>query len=152
MARNIGAAWHKQFKRQPVELRTGVDGFVYHSASECQRGNQLLLLQSQGIIRNLQRQVHFPLVIEGREVLTAKGKSCVHYVADFVYERQVNDGSYAQFAWGQIVEDHKGFIDPLASFKIRVFEAVYDYRVYIHKGGKNAPSPLLAHFNNLKVR
>jgi len=86
-----------------------VNGITFDSKKEADRYNELLLLETAGLISNLQRQVKFVLIPTQREPDTTgsrggirKGKviekECV-YIADFVY---TEDGK-------TVVEDTKGF-------------------------------------------
>jgi hypothetical protein len=68
---------------------TSADGIVHDAKGECERWEELKLMERAGEIRHLRRQVPFALVVSGILVCT--------YVADFVYE----DGA------ATIVEDHK---------------------------------------------
>ena len=73
-----------------------VDGITFDSKKEARRWSELKLMESAGIITNLQRQVTFQLLPsqkgEGRTERPA------NYVADFVYQEN-----------GQtVVEDTKG--------------------------------------------
>jgi hypothetical protein len=82
----------------------------FMSAKERDRAASLLLLQDQGKIRNLKFQPRFDLSVNGRKICT--------YVADSQY---VNEQ-------GRIItEDVKptNFMDKTASFKIALFNAVY---------------------------
>lgn len=85
------------------------DGQVFDSKHEARRYRELLLMEQQGIITDLQRQVKFTLLPAQREpdTIGARGgikrgkiieKECTYY-ADFVY---VQDGKV-------VVEDAKGF-------------------------------------------
>lgn len=87
---------------------------MFDSLGEAGRWATLLLLQGQGRISNLRRQVSFDLMaarqLNGRTVAAKVGR----YVADFVYER---DGE-------EVIEDFKGGITDLASWKVRHMEAM----------------------------
>lgn len=88
-----------------------VNGIIFDSKKEAKRYSELLLLEQQGIISNLQRQVKFVLIPCQREQDETgarggikKGKVIereVFYVADFVY----NIPNSAN----PVVEDVKGF-------------------------------------------
>ena len=76
--------------------KVSVDGITFDSKKEARRWSELKLMESAGIITNLQRQVTFQLLPsqkgEGRTERPAK------YVADFTYQEN-----------GQtVVEDTKG--------------------------------------------
>ena len=85
------------------------NGMVFDSIGERNRYFELKLLEEQGIITDLQRQVKFVLIPTQREadIIGKRGgvkmgkvieKEC-SYIADFVYEE---DGKI-------VVEDYKGF-------------------------------------------
>ena len=82
---NYGRRPHK-YRAQRVEI----DGEKFDSKAEARRWGQLKLLEQAGEIKNLQRQVRFPLVVNGIKIGA--------YVADFTYD-----------APGRVVEDVKGF-------------------------------------------
>ncbi len=67
----------------------------------------LLIRQSQGLIRNLRRQVRFYFgdPESGKYVLTDSGRKLC-YVADFVFEEQVGDD------WRLVTQDSKGVRTP----------------------------------------
>lgn len=71
-----------------------VDGIRFHSISEANRWLALRTLAKNGVIKNLRRQVNYPLAIR-----TEHGEFKRSYVADFVY---VENGA-------EVVEDWKGF-------------------------------------------
>lgn len=121
-------AWHQQIQRAPKERRTSPDGVVHASVEESHRWAKLKRDEALGLVRGLQRQVSYPLVIDDkRAVRTPTGRVAV-YKPDFVYERQQDDGT-----WSQVIEDHKGYMDRIAELRISIFEAIYSTKVYIHK-------------------
>ena len=71
-----------------------VDGMRFHSIGEANRWFALRTLERNGQVKNLKRQVKFPLSIR-----TEHGEFKRTYVADFVYDEHGK----------QIVEDWKGF-------------------------------------------
>lgn len=75
----------RKFRNEP----TTVNGVRFDSRKEAARWGELVLLEAAGLIANLERQVRFPLIVNGVEV-------CV-YIADFVYSE----------AGGRVVEDVK---------------------------------------------
>lgn len=87
-----------------------VDGIVFDSAKEASRYNQLKLLESAGIIRDLRRQVKYVLIptqyskTEFNKNKTPKviEKECAYY-ADFVYIDEFG---------AEHVEDVKGYRNP----------------------------------------
>lgn len=78
-------------------------GIVHDGKGECERWQELQLLEHAGSIRCLRRQVPYALVVEGVLVAT--------YIADFVYA----DGE------STVVEDHKSpRTRKLKDFRIKV--------------------------------
>jgi Protein of unknown function (DUF1064) len=77
----------------------------FDSMGEQQRFAELKLLERAGHISNLETQVRFPLMAYHNKLPVRVG----HYVADFVYLRDGN----------QVIEDFKGAITDLASWKLR---------------------------------
>ena len=73
------------------------------SKKEYTRWHELKLLQKQGLIRNLERQCKLPLLVNGEELRTPKGRFTT-YVADFAYD-EPNEGSAG---WHAVYEDVKG--------------------------------------------
>lgn len=85
------------------EKTTSADGIEHDAKGECERWEELRLLEHAGAIRRLRRQVPYALVVEGILVAT--------YIADFVYE----DGE------ATIVEDRKSpRTRKLRDFRIKV--------------------------------
>ncbi|MBH48824.1 MAG: hypothetical protein CME71_11710 [Halobacteriovorax sp.] len=89
-------------------IRTEVDGIVFDSKGESKRWIHLKRSAKKGLIKNLRRQVAYPLKI-GDDLITA-------YVADFVY---IEDGV-------EIVEDFKGHVTTVFRLKKKLFEALYN--------------------------
>src|SRR4051794_11332320 len=71
--------------------KTPLDGHVFDSAREARRWSELRLLERAGLIRGLERQVSYPLVVNGVKVC--------EYRADFRY----TEGGQV------VVEDAKGY-------------------------------------------
>lgn len=78
--------------------KTIADGKVFASKGEAKRWADLELLQKEGSIRNLQRQVRYDIVWNGVHICS--------YTADAVYELDSVPG-YAD-SWIVAVEDFKG--------------------------------------------
>lgn len=78
-------------------IKTEVDGILFDSKKEAARYKELKQKEAAGEIKNLRRQVRYPLMpkmkIEGIKV------RATYYIADFVYEE---DGK-------EVVEDVKGY-------------------------------------------
>jgi hypothetical protein len=100
--------------KQGKQART-LDGIVFHSKKECDRYAELKLLQAARIIRGLELQKEYPLIVNDMTIGT--------YVADFVYwhneEQQV------------IVEDVKspGTQTPVYRLKAKLVSALYGIRI-----------------------
>lgn len=124
-------AWHQHNRRAPKIARTSPDGIVFDSKGEMQRWAELRQFQLGGLVRNLRRQVEYPLVLpDGEPVKTPTGRTAV-YTADFVYERVACVGATNVERWHEVVEDYKGFVDPVSALRIAVFEAVYRKKVTV---------------------
>jgi hypothetical protein len=129
-------SWHAQAKRSPREQRTNAAGEVFDSKDELRRGAELEREQALGLIRNLRRQVRFPLVIDGSPVLIRSERypngRRAGYRADFVYDRKTDSG------WQAVVEERKtGWDDPASRLRRAVVEAIYGFRIIL-SAGKNA--------------
>jgi hypothetical protein len=74
---------------------TVVDGIKFSSKREAKRWQDLCLLERNGELRNIKRQVEYRLEFNGRLICK--------YRADFVYEE------LRGVAWSEVVEDVKGF-------------------------------------------
>lgn len=74
-------------------------GHNHDSGREAKRCNELHLLQRAGEIRELETQVHFPFMIDGK-YLKGKNGHILGFTPDFVYL----EGNRT------IVEDSKGFV------------------------------------------
>lgn len=83
--------------------RVRVDGHTFDSASEAKRWGELRYLERSGAIRELRRQVDYPLVGADGPLVTDKGNQIV-YRADFVYH-DVASGA-------EVIEDRKGCATP----------------------------------------
>jgi hypothetical protein len=102
-------------------VRTTVDGIRFDSKREASRYLELQMREKAGEIRDLQRQVSFPLRCDVHPILIrSKGYPNgrqARYVADFTYW-VVGTGEY-------VVEDVKGGIDtPAGRLKRAVLEAM----------------------------
>ena len=86
-------------------------GETFDSRLEARRFGALVVLVRVGDIRNLRRQVRYPL--------TAHGKAICTYVGDFEYEER------AGVRWVLVTEDAKGFQTPEFKLKSKLFEAEY---------------------------
>lgn len=124
-------AWHQKFKRAPKDRRTDADGTVFDSIGEMKRWKKLQLWQLSGEIRNLRRQVKYPLQGKGVEILGADGK-VMTYTADFVYEKKSTlTAGECEHYWNEVIEDFKGYVGPVEKLRIAVFESLYGLKVTI---------------------
>jgi hypothetical protein len=85
----------------------------WHSDKEYARWGDLKLLQAAGQIHSLRRQVRYEIVPSVR--LAGRKRPPVRYLADFVY---VEMGK-------EIVEDSKGFRNPVYMLKRHLMKAVH---------------------------
>lgn len=95
------------------------DGAVFDSKRELKRWLVLRVLERSGSIRNLQRQVAYPISIDG--LLICK------YVADFVYEaqRRGNHDGVPVIEWVRVVEDAKGMRTREYLLKKKLMKAIH---------------------------
>lgn len=91
--------------------KTEHEGIVFPSRKEANRYIELKLLEHAGKIRGLERQVKFPLIVNGVKVCT--------YVADFVYQQ----GTKA------IVEDAKGYRTREYNLKRKLMKACHGVEI-----------------------
>lgn len=102
-------------KRCPLHARankykaqaTDSAGLRFDSKKEARRHSELTMLQDGGHIEGLERQVAFPLLVNGVRVAT--------YVADFVYTEKPSGR--------RVVEDAKGYRNAYYRLKARLFRA-----------------------------
>lgn len=109
-------------QKKPQCGNCGKRTLVCHaSKKEYERWLALKDRQKHGEIRNLKRQVHIPLTVNGVQLKTPKGRNMV-YTADFTYEENrgaalVGGGVVGIYApgpggktilWAKIIEDTKG--------------------------------------------
>lgn len=97
---------------------TVVDGIRFDSKAESRRWCELRIAQMAGRISGLERQVPWPIEINGVKVGV--------YTCDFTYR----EGD--EF----VVEDVKGFFDPAAKLRIKIVEALYGIKVRITGASK----------------
>lgn len=110
-----------------VAQKYTLDGVEFDSKGEAQRWASLRLMERLGTIRDLKRQVKFPLEINGRPVrIRSKGfpdgRRC-SYTADFTYEEQEAG------EWVLIIEDFKGIDDSASRLRRAVVECIYRFRI-----------------------
>lgn len=93
-------------------IKAEADGQIFASKRERGRWMDLRLMEKAGSIKNLQRQVVYPLEINGVKVCD--------YIADFVYER----------ADKLVVEDSKGYRTEVFRLKSKLMRAVHGIEVF----------------------
>lgn len=89
------------------------DGLRFDSKREAKRWGELRLMERAGLIENLERQVRFPLKVNGVLVCT--------YVADFVYREGATRA--------RVVEDAKGFRTREYQIKRKLMKAVHGIEI-----------------------
>lgn len=94
-------------------VRTEVEGIWFDSKGEADRWVELKRLRALAQIRNLERQIAYPLKIGDVKL--------GEYRADFVYERF----EPAQAEWIKVVEDFKGLRTGLYIWKAKHLKAQY---------------------------
>ena len=83
---------------------------TFDSAKEAKRWGELQFMVKAGEIKNLERQVRFPIIVNGVKVCT--------YVADYVYDEMA----------GRVVEDVKSEFtrkDPVYRLKNKLMKACH---------------------------
>lgn len=91
--------------------RTETQGKTFASKAEAARYQELVLLQQAGVIRNLECQRRWPLIVNGIPV--------GHYVSDFEYDERQGD------TWPHVTEDTKGVKTPVFLLKSKLMLALY---------------------------
>ena len=110
-----------RYKRNKYGARkTTVDGVTFDSKWEAQRWGELQAMERGGLVRDLERQVKYDIVVNGEKIC--------RYIADFRYKMVDDDGSTKE-----VVEDAKGF--ETADFKIKkkLMKAVHQIDLYLSK-------------------
>lgn len=97
-----------------------IGGIKFDSKWESERYLYIKSLETAGRVRGLELQVRFPIVVNGEKICT--------YVADFVYEKERQDGS-----WEKIVEDAKGVETPEFKLKKKLMKAVNGIEIFLSK-------------------
>lgn len=97
--------------------KTIVNGIEFDSKKEAKRYQELLLLQRQGIITDLKRQV--PYILVPAFNLNKKRYRAMSYVADFVYKENGKE----------IVEDTKGYRTEVYKIKKKLMAYIYQIEI-----------------------
>lgn len=98
--------------------KTILGGLVFDSKREAKRYGDLRLLESNGEVRNLRRQVKYDLT--GIRIAT--------YTADFVYELRSPRG-----VWAEVTEDVKGYPNDRFPMKKKLMLACHNIRLLVTK-------------------
>ncbi len=114
----LGQPPHKYHAR-PIVWR----GEHFDSTGEFTRYRELVILEQNGYIRQLRRQVDYILHVSGLGGPVPIGS----WRADFTYEERVQDALL--MTWPLIVEDFKGVVTPLYAWKKHHVEAEYGFRI-----------------------
>jgi hypothetical protein len=109
-------------------VRVEVDGLKFDSKAEAARWQQLRLLEKAGKVRELHRQVRYPLHADSGLSVSGRPNIVGHYVADFDYY----DADKASI----VTEDVKGMITDLSKWKLKHFAAQYGREVQIVRMGR----------------
>lgn len=88
-----------------------MDFIYFDSNGEARKWAELVLLEQAGVIKNLQRQVSFPLMAHRADGIGVKVGT---YIADYVFER---DGEI-------VIADYKSLVAPEAALKLRWMQAM----------------------------
>ena len=100
-------------------IATVVDGIRFASKREARRWQDLRLLEKAGEIRNLMRQVRYPLTVNGIRITT--------YIADYVYV-PLNRIS-KEWEFNDVVEDVKGVRTPVYKLKRALMFAIHGIKI-----------------------
>ena len=113
---------------------------TFDSKLEYGRWQDLKLLEQEGQIHYLERQVWIPLHAEG-------GDKVGHYVADYIYSDSPNrpyrrTGKRIEFHPDCVVEDAKGLPTTLYSWKAKHFRAEYGFPITEYRKGPKKGSKI----------
>src|SRR5437868_14502464 len=103
---------HRPKKTKFNNIRVDAPDGTFDSGWEEERYRQLELMEKAGVISNLRRQVSFPLLADGGEMI-----GC--YVADATYTENGKP----------VAEDAKGCKSPVYRWKARHFKAQHGYAI-----------------------
>jgi hypothetical protein len=96
------------------------EGKRFHSGREAKRYKELQLLERQGLIKDLRRQVRYILIPTQYDDKGKLVERCCNYYADFVYKDQTGK---------VIVEDSKGFKTQEYIIKRKLMLQLYGIRI-----------------------
>tara|TARA_R100001163_G_C4924382_1_gene103185 strand:+ start:127 stop:513 length:387 start_codon:yes stop_codon:yes gene_type:complete len=100
--------------------KTQFMGYKFDSKWEAERYGQLYSMALAGIVKNLERQVKYEIIINDQKIC--------RYIADFVYTLVNEDGSEEK-----IVEDAKGVQTTDFIIKKKLMKAIYNINIKISK-------------------
>ena len=100
--------------------KTEFMGYKFDSKWEAERYGQLSSMALAGVVKDLERQVKYEIVVNNYKIC--------RYVADFVYILVHEDGSKEK-----IVEDAKGVQTSDFKLKKKLMKALYDIDIKISK-------------------
>lgn len=101
------AAWRGPAVRKYRNIPTEVDGIRFDSKREAARWSQLKLMERAGYITDLERQVRYPLNVNGVQIC--------NYICDFKY---IRNGA-------PVVEDSKGVRTKDYIIKAKLMKAIH---------------------------
>jgi|TARA_R100000458_G_C8169431_1_gene170484 hypothetical protein len=93
-------------------------GFKFDSKWEAERWGQLKAMEKAGVVTQLERQIKFPLEINGQKICD--------YVADFRYLLEEEDGSSKL-----VIEDAKGVLTPEFKLKKKMMKAIHNIDIHL---------------------
>jgi len=96
-------------------IKTEYAGVMYASKAEATRAQELDLLAKVGFIKDLERQVKFPIIINGVKVFV--------YICDFMY----TDNKTGL----KVIEDVKGVRTAMFNLKKKCVEAQYGVQIIL---------------------
>jgi hypothetical protein len=100
--------------------KTEFMGFKFDSKWEAERYGQLASMALAGVVKDLERQVKYEIVVNNYKIC--------RYVADFVYTLVHEDGTEEK-----IVEDAKGVQTTDFKLKMKLMKAVFNIDIKISK-------------------
>ena len=100
--------------------KTEFMGFKFDSKWEAERYGQLSSMSLAGVVKDLQRQIKYDIVVNDQKIC--------RYIADFVYILVNEDGSEEK-----IVEDAKGVQTTDFIIKKKLMKAIYNINIKISK-------------------
>lgn len=115
-SKSFGAKKPKYGNRKKI-----IDGIEFASTREALRYQDLALMQKAGQIRELRRQVPYPIYIKGAHICD--------WLADFAYIEPSTAMDVIKGNWRVVVEDSKGCKTPVYRLKKRMVEAEYGIKI-----------------------